>query len=82
MGTDPLAMVKEDILMKKILSVLLMLAIVLGLCACGGTGESASTEPEAPKGLQIGYGRESIMPQGQVNMSGSGNTYCAAKSDA
>ena len=59
--------------MKKFLSVLLMLAMVLGLCACGGNGETATTEPEAPKGLQIGYARESIMPVGQVNISGSGN---------
>ena len=50
-----------------------MLAIVLGLCACGGSGEeTAQTEP-AYQGLQVGYGRESIMPIGQVNISGSGN---------
>ena len=59
--------------MKKLISVLLLLAIVLGLCACGGNGgENVTTEP-AYQGLKIGYGRESIMPQGQVNISGSGN---------
>ena len=59
--------------MKKLISVFLMLAIVLSLCACGGSGEGEGTEPAAAQGLQIGYGRDSIMPQGQVNISGSGN---------
>ncbi len=54
--------------MKKIITVVLTLAIVLGLCACGGSGES-----KAPEGLQIGYAREDFMPDGGVNMSGSGN---------
>ncbi len=42
--------------------------MVFGLCACGG-----SEGEKAPEGLQIGYARESIMPEGQVNISGSGN---------
>ena len=59
--------------MKKLISILLMLAVVLGLCACGSTGgETATTEP-AYQGLQMGYARELIMPVNQVNMSGSGN---------
>lgn len=56
--------------MKKWLSVILLLAITLGLCACGGEG-SGETAPA--EGLKIGYARESILPEGQVNMSGGGN---------
>lgn len=45
--------------MKKILSVLLTLAIVLGLCACGG-GEGGSSDSKT--GLQVGFARKSILP--------------------
>ena len=59
--------------MKKFFSVLLTLVLVLGLCACGGSGKEGNTEPAAAQGLQIGYGRESIMPEGQINISGGAN---------
>lgn len=45
--------------MKKILSILLTLAIVLGLCACGG-GEGGSSDSK--EGLQVGFARKSILP--------------------
>lgn len=59
--------------MKKLLCALLTLAVVFSLCACGGNGGGEATEPTVPQGLQVGYARESIMPEGQVNISGSGN---------
>ena len=59
--------------MKKLVSILLAFVLVLGLCACGGSGENGSAEPAAAQGLQIGYGRESIMPEGQINISGGAN---------
>ena len=53
--------------MKKLISVLLSLCILLGLCACG----SAGGETDQPQGgLQAGYGRENITPEGQVGMGG------------
>lgn len=58
--------------MKKIISLLLLLALTLSLCACGGSN-TAETEPAAYTGLQMGYARESIMPEVPVNISGSGN---------
>ena len=57
--------------MKKLMVMALVLALTLSLWACGESGEA--TEPEAPKGLQMGYARESFMPDGQVNLAGSGN---------
>lgn len=60
--------------MKKIISLILTLAIALSLCACGGSGDNGgSTEPQQAAGLQVGYARESILPNGQVNISGLGN---------
>ena len=53
--------------MKKILSVLLVLVLVVGLCACGGSGE------KKPEGLQAGYARESIMPDNPVGLGGFAN---------
>ena len=57
--------------MKKLIVIALVLALTLSLWACGESG--GATEPEAPKGLQMGYARESYMPDGQVNLAGSGN---------
>ena len=48
--------------------------LVLSLCACGGSGEPEQTNHVGqPGGLMVGYARESIMPTGQVNLSGSGD---------
>ena len=57
--------------MKKFIACFLAIIMTLALCACS-TGGAAETEP-AVQGLQIGYARESILPNGQVNMSGYGN---------
>ena len=59
--------------MKRLISILTSLLLVLSLWGCGSAGDHVETEPTASQGLQIGYARESIMPDGQVNMSGSGN---------
>ena len=58
--------------MKKLIAYLLTFVIVLGLCACTGSAGGAE-ETQAPQGLQIGYARESLLPNGNVNMSGYGN---------
>ena len=58
--------------MKKIISLVLLLALTLSLCACGSSN-TAETEPAAYTGLQMGYARESYMPEGKVNLSGAGN---------
>ena len=55
--------------MKKLTALILCLVIVLGLCACGGSG----TE-EAPAGLQVGYAREKIHPEESVPLAGYGQT--------
>ena len=43
--------------MKKIISLLLIAILILGLCACGSSGEKAKAE-----GLQIGFNRQSVTP--------------------
>ena len=58
--------------MKRFVTMLLTLALMRGLCACGG-GESGSQETQGAAALQMGYGRESIMPEGPVNISGAAN---------
>ncbi len=59
--------------MKRFFACFLAVVITLGLCACttGGAEDSEATASAA--GLHVGYARESILPEGQVNMSGYGN---------
>lgn len=58
--------------MKKILSLVLAFAVVLGLCACGASQSADETQAAAPA-LQVGFGREKVMPDGPVAMSGGGD---------
>ena len=53
--------------MKKAISIILMLTIILGLCACGGSGDA--DKPQTV-GLEAGYGRENITPDWPVGMAG------------
>ena len=56
--------------MKKILSLLLALCMVLGLCACGSSGNTEETGAAAAAGLQIGYAKINITPDYSVGLSG------------
>ena len=62
--------------MKKLLSLLLCLIMILSLCACSNSGSAedteaagSATEPQAaegeaePAGLKVGFGREIVMPE-------------------
>ena len=55
--------------MKKLLSLILAVVMVLSLCACADAGNSGDKE-QAPAGLQAGFGRENITPDGAVGLSG------------
>ena len=57
--------------MKKAFSLILVMVIVLSLCACAPQSGSASS---AGSGFQVGYARETIMPEGPVPLAGYGNT--------
>lgn len=56
--------------MKKILSFLLVLSLVLGLCACGGNSEQSGNNETQ---LLVGYSRQSIMPEDSVGLGGYAN---------
>lgn len=57
--------------MKKLLSVLLILAMTLSICACGGA-ETPPETTEAPKTLEIGFGRINATPSYPVSLHGYG----------
>ena len=57
--------------MKKMISLVLLLALTLSLFGCTTAKEP---EVETPKGLQVGYARENITPEESVPMGGYGNT--------
>ena len=56
--------------MKRIFSAVLLAGLILGICACGGNGE---TIPE-PKALLVGFGRVDITPEMSVPLAGYGQT--------
>ena len=54
--------------MKKIISILLIIVLVLGLCACGNSGKDEGTS------LEVGYAKERIMPDQPVPLGGYGKS--------
>ena len=54
--------------MKRIVSLLLAIVLVLGLCACGESGNSEATT------LEVGYAKAKIMPDQAVPLGGYGKT--------
>ena len=56
--------------MKKIISIVLALMIVLSLCACAPGGEGGGTDSKST--FQVGYGREKMMPETSVPLGGYG----------
>ena len=56
--------------MKKMITLLLVLCMVLGLCACGGNEQSQQAEPKGE--FKVGFGREKIMPETVIPLAGSG----------
>ena len=53
--------------MKKFVSLLLSVTLLLGLCACG----AADAPQEEYKGLMAGFGREIVMPETAVHLQGT-----------
>ena len=59
--------------MKKTVTLLLVLAMVLGLCACaGGSGEEGKADPNADA-LQVGFAKVNITPSYSVSLGGYGD---------
>ena len=58
--------------MKKILSILLTIAIVFGLCACGGSGNNNENKPA--ECLQVGFSKIDVTPDFSVGLEGYADT--------
>ena len=58
--------------MKKIFCMILAIVMVLGLAACGGSGDNQAQE--AATGLQAGYGRADVSPLAPAPMGGYGDS--------
>ena len=58
--------------MKKLLSILLAVAIVFGLCACAGSGSEGKDETKL-EGLCAGYSRIDVTPSFSVGLGGYSN---------
>ena len=73
--------------MKRFISILLTVVLVLGLCACSGGGGAGTTETTvgAPDTFQAGYGNTNITPllsQGPQTLGGHSASYAEAQTDA
>ena len=63
--------------MKKLISIVLLLALTAALCACGSAGstEAADGLPKLKSGqLNVGYGKINITPEDSMPLGGFGNT--------
>lgn len=64
--------------MKKMIALMLVLAMTLALCACGsssaGQTEGAGETTAAASGIMVGFGRANITPEYSVPLAGYGNT--------
>ena len=62
--------------MKKVLSVILSVLMVLSLCACGASegGAAAGETTAAASAMQVGYGKVNITPDMSLPLQGYGNT--------
>jgi len=56
--------------MKKVFVLLLTAAMLLGLCACGSSGETGETQAAGTEGLQVGYSKINITPEYKVGLGG------------
>lgn len=60
--------------MKKILSMILAVLMLTGLCACGGSGNGEGEGGNVDAGVfQVGFGRENITPDFPTALSGGGD---------
>ena len=56
--------------MKKLLTLMLVLAMVFGLCACGSSSDAGENQKPAAEGLQVGYSKINITPDFSVGLGG------------
>lgn len=59
--------------MKKILSMILAILMLAGLCACGNGGSGEGGSQAAAAAFQVGFGRANITPDFPVALSGGGD---------
>ena len=60
--------------MKKIISLIILAAMVLSLCACGKKTDEPAVQEAELEGFCVGYSRIDITPQTSVPMAGFGRT--------
>lgn len=61
-------------MLKRTISLLLSMLMLLSLCACAPAADPPQEEPAAPV-LQVGYSRVDITPKTEVPMGGYGNSH-------
>lgn len=59
--------------MKKTVTLLLVLTLVLGMCACAGGGDAGQSTEPAAEGLQVGFAKVNITPSYSVSLGGYGD---------